>query len=647
MKVSLSSERKHGARPLRGVLLRLFVAVLLCGASFPVTTLGAYAAQGGTPGIETAADSGSDPDPTPTPTPDPEPTPDPTPDPDPAPDPEPTPDPDPAPDPDPDPEKPEPLAIALDAYRTDAHSQYLQRIGVSYASEAGAWKVSETLGSAEVGPRLRLAASVTWSDGAEYSQVSGEWKNIELTWSSSDSLVATVDNKGVVTATGEGTVTITVAGGGISSSVQIDVLGSGPYAVKVAVIDEEGAPYGDTRITFDSIDGASARQLYARVTYSDGTTASTLPDAADYQAHDLASLTWHVTNTDAGYINSATGNFKPLEDGVLSAVAEVAGGDPNVNAGRVSGSVWIVVNTGKHGGGNNPSDHLNVRVVYSDDESRVYEERTFSVDELRGIETASATYTLTKSGGSYITDSAQGIYLTTLLDTMGVSLNKVSHFRFSSNDNFANSGSITASSLFMERFYFPLYEFNRNMFGAVQVYPMLAYADSWKEGGSCDADFSSLNSGTCLRLLFGSTGQSDGWTSKSFKYVHTMTIVMDGKPPAGQDNEDGDSSGTGGGEQGSGGGDAVTTAIAGLGESDAELSSELLSSSGGEGGEGQEAEKQPKRKFQVFQMLSRDDSQVGSYDWENPLIPFFLPALLVVALAGAATTVTHYRRELA
>lgn len=566
----------------------------------------------------------------------PEPTPDPEPDPEPGPNPD-------NPDPGPDPDKPEEtvlLALSLDAYKTDAYSQFLEHIGVTYNQDADEWRVPQTLGSPDVGQRLRLAAQATWSDGSEYSQVKGEWKTLEVTWETSDAQVATVDNLGVVTAVGEGSVVITAKGGGVSAKVGIDVMGSGPYVTRLVVIDEEGNPYGDTRITFDKIDGASSKQLYARVTYSDGATSSTLPGAQDYQARDMSSIRWSVTSTDAGYVNEATGNFKPLADGMLSVVAEIAGGDSNENAGRVSGSVWVKIDTGRYGDGN-PSDHLTVRVVYSDDESRVFEERTFSIAELRSMETAYATYTLTKSNGSYVTDSAQGIYLTTLFSAVGVSLDKVSHLRFSSTDNYASDGSITASALFMSRYYFPMYEFGRNPFGSTLVYPMLAYADSWREGGSCDADYSSLNSNTCLRLLFGSVGESDNWTGKSFKYVNGMTIVLTGKPPAQNPIEDPDD-----GPPGTGGNDDMNTAIAGLGESDAPLSSQLLSSSGGDGDADSENAKK-EQKFQVFQMLSKDDYQVGSYDLGNPLIPFFLPALLLVALAGAGATVTHYRKELA
>lgn len=578
-------------------------------------------------------------------------------------------------DPAPDPEELFPLAVSLSAYKTDAYGQFLQRLDV--VRTGGEWKVASTLGSTDIGPRLRLAAAVTWSDGSEYSQVSGEWKRLEITWTSSNSQVATVDNNGIVTATGEGEAVITAAGGGVSASVRIASMGGGPYVTKVAVIDEAGEPYGDRRITFTKIEGDSSQQLYARITYSDGSTASTLPSASDYQAHDLAGLTWSVSSTDAGYVNAATGNFKPLEDGVLSVVAEMPGGDPNANGGRVSGGVWIVVNTGKYSGGNNPSDHLTVCVAYADDESRVHEERTFSIAELRAIQTASCTYTLTKSGGAYVTDSAQGIYLTTLLDELGVRLDEVSHFRFASNDSYANSGSVTAGALFMARYYFPMYEFERNLFGAMQVYPMLAYADSWKEGGSCDPDFSSLNSGTCLRLLFGSTGQSDGWTSKSFKYLHTMTIVMKGAPPAGFGESGSGSGGAGSdgavegdgpsgvGEDGPGGADESTVYVSDTGseEADAPAQNEMTASAsqtqneteesvdeslGGAGeGDSEGANGAEGARWQVYQMMSRQQSDIDAYDWANPLVPFFLPALLLVAAMGSTVTVTRYRRELA
>jgi len=124
------------------------------------------------------------------------------------------------------------------------------------------------------------------------------------------------------------------------------------------------------------------------------------------------------------------------------------------------------------------------------------------VAQLKAIEAERCTYTLTMSAGKYVTDSAEGIYLATLLNTIGIDSDDVARFRLVANDG-ANPGAITGKFLFgCTRYYFPNIDVG-SMSGAKAVEPMLAYADSWREGGTCEADYTALSEGTCLGCCLG------------------------------------------------------------------------------------------------------------------------------------------------
>ena len=76
---------------------------------------------------------------------------------------------------------------------------------------------------AEVAP-AELAVGDTFPLGAEVlDQYGGVLPGMGVAWASDDTLVATVDTSGVVTAVGEGTATITASSGGVVATVQFTV----------------------------------------------------------------------------------------------------------------------------------------------------------------------------------------------------------------------------------------------------------------------------------------------------------------------------------------------------------------------------------------------------------------------------------------
>ncbi|MGV8083946.1 MAG: Ig domain-containing protein [Coriobacteriia bacterium] len=557
------------------------------------------------------------------------------------------------------PDPPDPAVLQIDVYgcTTNANGNWVQKLGRT--SEGGEYYVAGGIGT--LGGQLRMLACVTWDDGSAFYQNEAEWRDVVLSWKTSDASVATVNSRGVVTAVGDGTVKITATTpNGVSGSLSIRVFGqSKAYVTSVDIVNDEGISYGDSRIGFDKVDSSATVHLYARIAYSDGTFACNAPNAPDYTpSADLSTLSWSVSNVDVGYVNAASGNFLAKAQGTVAVYAKMTGGDPSENGGVAQDRVWIVIDTGSGHEENLPSSELVVKVVYQDNESLVAETHTFTIAELKAIQNARCTYTLTRSAGNYVTDSAQGIYMTTLLDKLGIVLDEVYAFRFAANDG-ANPGAITKRFLFdYTRYYFPYFDTGGLMADRQLVMPMLAYADNWREGGTCEEDYSSLNSGTCLRLLFGSTGAADGSTAKSIKYIHTMTIVMAGSPPVGEGGDGGSGSGldtgsgTGSGD-GSGTGTGTGSGI-GTGGSTGDGSgtgtgnvTALLNSSGGSGdGDATDGGSGAARgRWQVFEMMGTSASDIDPIILDNPLQPWALPSAGTLVLVGAFYVLVRFKKE--
>ncbi len=544
--------------------------------------------------------------------------------------------------------------IDLTACATDSFGNWGTRLARTSLG-GSAYQLAGGLGTK--GGKLRMLACVTWNDGSAYYQSDAGWRDVLLSWSSSDPGVATVDSRGIVTAVSDGVVRITVtAPNGVSSSMSIEVFGQkGAYVYSSVITDEAGTAYPQGYITFGQADMGLTRRFYVRLTYSDGKTECNAPGAADYAASfSSATCTWTVLDSEVGYVNAQTGNFKPLKDGHTKVMVTATGGDPTYNGGTVVAAVYIQVDTGTYSDEYAPSSELNIKVIYEEQPELVGKAETFSVAELQSIETAYCTYSLTLSNGKYVTDSAKGIYLITVLDHIGISLNDVAYFQFAANDG-ANPGNITKSFLFgYTRYYYPYADWSIDT-GAVSVMPMLAYADSWREGGYCTEDYSTLNEGTCFRLLFGSTSLADNQTSKSLKYINTMTIVLSGAPPVGWGENGtqpgGDLGQNGGTGAGSGAGmtseglaaDGGNVGSASVGEQDASQENDKAKS---DTGVTQTGSSSGSSRWQVFEMMNNMESDVDPIVFNNPLEPFLVPATMVVVAAGGIVTGVRFRGKM-
>ena len=591
------------------------------------------------------------------------------------------------------PEAPQVKSLDLYAYFTNAAGDYVARIGNNgrELGDDGSWQVPSTLW--EKGQRIRLCAAIARSDGSAFYQNESDWpSDVSVTWQSSNPMVASVTSQGVVVATGDGTATITAtATGGVQASIKVRVVGqSGAFPVMVEVIDDQGVPYGDERVTFSQIDSTNIH-FYARVTFSDLSTASNCPAAFDYDPDNetIKTLSWSTSNTEKGYVNQQTGVFIPRGYATMKVFAKVTGGDPLIDGGQVEGYVWVVVDSGVYDE-SNPSDTLHVRVTYQEDEEYTAAEADFTVNELRAIESAYATYTYTKAEGEYVTASGCGIYLTTLLRHIGIEEgaengidpDDVYGMRLAANDG-VNPGLITADFMFQPRYWFPNYEFGGNMVGAQNVFAMLAYESDWRDSArgatASGADYSALDGGTRFRLLFGSLSTADGTTSKSLRYINTITLILKGAPPAKpeepeEEQTSGGDAGTSGGKASPTGGEGTSSNATTEGTGAASVSYGLQANAVAGGSSGEQVadaatdadatatqntpdptgdggaygdNTDTPNDFHVYQMMSNPETILDYQDWENPYLPWVLPLVLACAAAGAGMCWARYREQLA
>lgn len=580
-------------------------------------------------------------------------------------------------------------AIAIDLYAatTNAYGDWVEKL--DRTKKDGAYWVKG--GIKEKGGQVKMLVEASWNDGIAFWQYEEDWRKLDITYKTSDKKVATVSSTGIVTATGDGSVTITATATGeggakLTSSLSLNVSGqAGAYVKAVYLCSEKGKQYEEERLTYKKADFKLS--LYARLELSDGTTVSNAPKAGDYDKKKLAkytNLTWSVSDAEVASVNASTGAVRAKALGQTKVYATATGGDPdNKLSGKVRSYVWVVIDDGSFSVENLPADDLTVEVVYDKYSDYTVWSKKYSIAQLKKLETARSTYTFTRSSGAYVTASGVGIHLTTLIDQTPIKMNQIVSFKFTANDG-ANPGKMSYDYLFNECYFWPNYEFGGNRSGATLVFPMLAWVSDWRDSSSGAAEsgenYDELGSETRLRLLFGSKTVSDNRTDHSLKYISKMTVRIEGAPNAthgsGEEggNGDGDGkaggntggkgSGTGGSTHGSktGGGAAggkrsvgrgddgrqqPTRTQAGGAEASANAPQQADAPAKGDGS-AQEAGASGQR-WKVYQMLNNaDDASLAIQELENnPLAPVAVALVLAALLAGGATSGAGFRRQVA
>lgn len=578
--------------------------------------------------------------------------------------------------------------LTIYPYTVDSAGKWAKEVKRTKDSDGLYWAKG---GITEKAGQLRMNVEASWSDGVACMQSDDDWRDVDLEWKSSNKKVAVVSSNGTVTATGNGSVTITVTdeADGVSAKLGIKVSGQeGATVTAVYICNESGTEYEDERITYTSSD--SQLKFYAREEFSDGTTASNAPKAKDYDKDALTTITWSVSDSDSASINSSTGVFIAKSDALkasgtttVKVYATATGGGADSDNGVVRTHAYVNIKgdgSAKTGEDAYASDSLTVHVVYDKYPDYTVKTLTYTIDELKALETVRSTYTFSRSSGEYVTPSGEGIYLTTLISEAGLTTDQVKSFTFTANDG-VNPGKMTYSYLFRSRWYWPNYEFSNNQTKAVNVYPMLAWASDWrdsKDGATnCDADYSNLPTKTRLRLLFGSATTSDNSTDHSLKYISEMTIRIKGAPSsshgdtdqgnsdsgndtAGKTTGNGDNGGTSSGQtsgtststaNGQSGSDALdnksnnqmgTTSLqsSGVGSKQAVRASSAASTASGQNASA--GTSGSSRSWQAYEMINPTDNSaldIDELDSKNALLIAFAVALaiLVLAIAGKRT----------
>lgn len=568
---------------------------------------------------------------------------------------------------------PQGSTITITGKETEVSTPVLDRMIVGYVDpDTGTYIQYPDAAQGQVpivkikGGRIQLLSTVFWDTGkGGYAADQG----VPVSWSSGDTNIATVDPTGMLTASKDGEVTITCTSqryGEVLARIDVKIVGQdGAYVTEVVITRDDGTPYRDERILFkEKLDGKQNAQPYATVYYSDGTQKCT------WKGEVIDNLVWSSTDAEICYVNPDTGRILPKDDGSVRAVATVSGGI----SGNVSGYVYVVIDTGRYNSEYWPSDTLRVEISYAADESRVAKTKTYDVGSFSALGLTQAAYTVVTNNGHYATSCAEGVTLSRLLDDLGLVKSEVSHFRLFPNDN--NGAQISADYLFNRpSYYFPNMDIGLTN-GRVVAEPMIAVRDSWRVD-STERDFSQMNEGRRFRMVLGSSSLTDSAGSKTIKFIHTIKIVMQGSepvlPPDGNDPDSpggpggNDPDGPGGlGEETGGGGGGLGSgpgSVNGFGTSEGEGFGDTSGSGVGVAGssgnaedesgasadglsEGQDTQETSSR-WQVFQMMSKAESDIDPLDFHNPIEPFLIPGVTAVAAAGGGFTLRRYRKELA
>lgn len=599
---------------------------------------------------------------------------------------------------------------------------YITNVGIAISGTntylAASYGGSYSAGTiAAKGGTLEVDSITFWSDS------SLQRNTHHVTWSVSDTSVAYIGADRVLHAVADGTVELTAtidgaytkSGSPLKAVATIKVTGQqdASYVSRVTVIDSTGQPVEGVYVLEGDVSTLTDR-FYASVEVTDPltgkkTTYSTMDGSLSEQTDGaLPDLEWSTGTPEVLYVDQATGQVRALLGGASELIAASYAG---LGGTRVSGKATVrVINTSAEAEVWNPQGDLTVRVFYdlyppedrtNSDDPAIVTERTFTLGELQSMGAVRGAYTAIK-GQSYMTITAEGVPLATILSAAGVNLDGVQSLEFGTADSYGQGVSwdyIYGST----HYYYPnIWNTEVATAGAVQVYPIMAWSSKAVTGGSTVADYEGMSEATRFRLVTGSTGPRDVNSNLQIMWIDTIYVRLEGAPAMGDGEGEGAGAGSADGEGGStaeeSGGDADNSGGEGN-PSDGTADGEDVEESDGDPN-GEDAAKDPEsadetqedpqedpsakdanirasaddsdvasadtdadapgiaqsssteegaaggRKFSVFQMLNVNDSETDEeLDFESPLAPFVFPLLLGLLALGGADSLLWYRRQ--
>lgn len=153
--------------------------------------------------------------------------------------------------------------------------------------------------------------------------------------------------------------------------------------------------------------------------------------------------------------------------------------------------------------------------------------------------------TLSSKTYNAIVDSANGFYITDLLDYAGLYTSDIYNIGFYVTDHGTIWTAFDTSALFESRYYFNNlpshrveteegYDFSDAWNDCETVAPMLAIEDNWasytERFESIGPDFTDVKPGNRFHLMFGQTSPTQQLTRESAKYIDCLYVTLRGKP---------------------------------------------------------------------------------------------------------------------
>jgi uncharacterized membrane protein YgcG len=229
-------------------------------------------------------------------------------------------------------------------------------------------------------------------------------------------------------------------------------------------------------------------------------------------------------------INEDTGRLKTTEySGNCFVQCTVTGG---VGGKAVKDTARVQVDTGEYA--YKPADSLTLSVVYQEFPDKTVQTHKYSLSELAGkLSTVTNSYTVI-GGGRYGVIRAAGYLFKDVVALEGIDIDDVYQFRFGTADGYDNP--VTSKLLYGSgaRYYFPNWDIGSRAEARV-VPPLLAYESNMVWGESYADSGTPMDEGTRFRLVFGPLWGGESNSSYQIYFIHSITIVLSGAPPA--DNE--------------------------------------------------------------------------------------------------------------
>ena len=574
-----------------------------------------------------------------------------------------------------------------------AAQPYIADVSI-WSHDTGATLGYATSPSSAIAQRISTKGGTLWFDNvAWWNDGTSVANQSYVSWSVSDSSVATISPGGILTAVGDGIVAVTATatantqgGAPLACTIYVEVTGQtdARYVSGIRIAGPDGAALSGPYVLEQDLSTATA-QFYALVDVVDPATGatqtySTKNGSIASQTGDIADVAWYVGDTIAA-IDQTTGLFRPSRYGIASIYCASAAGH---GGATVTGSA--TVNTKDPTGGEvkddyHPQSSIKVKAYYeSDPPADLHDDsdehfvinKEYSLEQLESMGSVTATYTAL-SDSAYYTMTGRGVPLSTVLEDAGVNIAGMSQLNFGTADNIDRP--VSSAFIFdTNRYYFPNIDIG-SYAGAVQVYPIIAFESNEIKNAGTDPNYD-MTEATRFRLLFGST--PDGGTSQyQIKWINTLYVVLAGGPPVqpggGDDNGGGTNNGedqggggisngtetgdgTGSGSAGNGTGAGMAAGTQGgqdvQGSSDAATNAAEGAQSGSVGPDETGAQETAgdagsgAPSFSVYQIPNPNASDVErTVEHDNPFKKYAGPLGVAAVLAGGAQAAVWYRRQ--